>query len=117
VKSIHFICEHQGIGWRNLHRDSDGTYRSGYWDISREDAENLVGGWLYLHERKSEASAFGGKILEFEVVQREELAHAKRVVLRLEVHGDAKDQKWRGNTHNMAWTGGVVEAVLPHEVA
>jgi hypothetical protein len=42
-------------------------WESGYWVVSEETAERLVGGDLYLHTGQLDASHFGGKILGYRV--------------------------------------------------
>ncbi|WP_051328625.1 hypothetical protein [Geminicoccus roseus] len=117
MNAIHLKCERapQG-GLINLSFDkASGTYRSGFWNLSVEDAQRLVGGWIYLHQAKTVASQFGGMVLEFEQVQREELARKDRIVLVVAASLAGRGQAWRGKRHEMAWTGGLVEASLPHE--
>ena len=119
MNAIHFKCErdpHGGLTNLTFDKDSK-TYRSGFWNISVEDAEKLVGGWVYLHEAKTVTSQFGGQVLEFEQVEREELAKKERIVLVLAPSKAGRGQKWRGKRHEMAWTGGVIEGSLPHEQA
>ena len=117
MNAIHFKCERNAQGGlTNLTYDKDAkTYRSGYWNISVEEAEKLVGGWVYLHEAKTVSSQFGGKVLAFEQVQREELARKERIVLVVTSEKEGRGQKWRGKRHEMAWTGGLVDLSLPHE--
>lgn len=117
MNAIHLKCERdpQG-GLTNLVFDkASGTYRSGFWNISVADAERLVGGWIYLHEAKTVDLQFGGQVLAFEQIEREELARKDRIVLVVAPSRAGRGQKWRGKRHEMAWTGGVVEASLPHE--
>jgi len=40
-----------------------GVWESGYWVISEETAEKLVGGNIYLHSGQTKPSHFGGRIL------------------------------------------------------
>jgi hypothetical protein len=47
--------------------DSPGEWESGYWVVSEETAERLVGGDLYVHSSQSEPSHFGGRILSYRV--------------------------------------------------
>ncbi len=102
--SIHFICRGE-LGVTPLKHP---IYETGEWDVSREDAERLVGGMVYLHETKSERSYFGGRIETFREVDTD-MAHARRIVFKFRSTADAKGVRWRGASHNMAWTSGVVE--------
>lgn len=59
---------------------------------------------LYLHQKKSERSYFGGRIsVAREIVTGH--AHAVRYVPLPE----AKGVEWKGENHSMAWTGGLVD--------
>lgn len=46
-----------------------GEWESGYWFLSEESAEKLVGGDIYLHTGQQDASHFGGTILGYRVEQ------------------------------------------------
>lgn len=117
MNAIHFTCDRDvNGGLSNLTYDKEsGTYRSGFWNITVDQAESLVGGWVYLHQTKATTSQFGGKILSFEQVTVDGPAPAERIVFVLTPSHDGRGQKWRGKQR--AWTGGVVEASLPHEQA
>lgn len=115
--AIHFICRRDDEG-NLMHMDYDKasrTSRSGKWDISVEDAQSLVGGWVYFHPLKASRSEFGGTILGFEPVVDASLPHSERVVLIVRGQPDGKGQRWRGKAHGMAHSSGLVEADLPHE--
>lgn len=58
------------------------VWESGYWVISKEAAERLVGGDLFLHSGQLEASHFGGKILSYRV-HRDGTETDGRVVFRI----------------------------------
>lgn len=45
--------------------EGEGEWESGNWALTEATAAGLVGGDLYLHEKKSEPSYFGGTILGF----------------------------------------------------
>ncbi len=117
MRAIHLKCEHENgrphgldVADRATHR-----YRSCCWDITPEDAALLVGGWLYLHETKKERSYFGGRVLSFDHIRRDDLAHPNRIAFLVEAKAEARGLRWRGASHVMAHCGGVVEADLPHE--
>jgi hypothetical protein len=80
-RAIHFICgRDDGVSLNNLVVDkASGTFRSGQWDISEEDARSLVGGWVYLHAAKASPSEFGGIVLGFEPVVDASLAHSAAI--------------------------------------
>ncbi len=106
MRSIHFICH----GKLNLNVVKHPVYESGLWDVE-SDAPGLVGGMLYLHEKKADKSYFGGKIESYRVVETGE-AHSRRVIFTVTSLREAKDVSWRGTGHGMAWTSGVVDSGL-----
>ena len=115
--AIHFICKRDdGVTLNGVKRDgATGNHRSGQWDISDDDARSLVGGWLYLHPTKADRSEFGGVIVGYEPVVDKQLAHAERIVLLIEKRREGSGQRWRGKSHGMAYSSGLVSADLEHE--
>lgn len=103
MASIHFICR----DWLNLKRISDDVWESGDWNVSEADAETLIGGMIYLHERKRTRSYFGGEILSYRIVYTDN-ARPERIVFRFRVVPDARGEQWAGASHAMAWTSGVL---------
>ncbi len=93
---------------------SPGLFRSEYWQMSEDQARSLLGGWLYLHETKSEPSYFAGIV---EDVLMEPFKGKPRAVFILRKHSRITGQTWRGQSHTMAHNGYPVPATLPHEVA
>ena len=118
MNAIHLICRRDdGV---NLNRvllldRATFSYRSGTWDLDAGEAQALVGGWLYLHPSKNKPSEFGGHISGFEVVQVDGLARETRIDFIFKASPSARGTAWRGQSHGMAWTGGIVPAGLPHE--
>jgi hypothetical protein len=117
--AIHFICRRQGLGLRNLHKVKGEKDRwvSSCWTIPERDAQQLVGGWIYLHpEGKTNLSQFGGRILSFESCERREGAGIEQgLAFTFEARKQGRDQPWRGADYAMAWTSGIVDASFPHE--
>lgn len=112
--AIHLINRRDGL---NLHGmtpwpDRQNGFRSCCWHISDEEAQQLVGGWVYFHEAKATPSRFGGVILGFEPGQAD-LADRKVILFRAD--GRARGIRWRGADHGMAMSSGVIVADLPHE--
>src|SRR5438445_7469752 len=64
MPSIHFICR----GSLNVHVVKHPVYESGVWDVEN-DAAQLVGGMMFLHEKKADRSYFGGRIESYRVVE------------------------------------------------
>ncbi|MFB1485399.1 hypothetical protein [Corallococcus sp. RDP092CA] len=104
MASVHLKCQRE----RNLHTVAHPIYDSGYWDFTPEEAAQLVGGTLYLHETKAERSYFGGTVLSYEVVNVPEKAHSQRIMFRIRSTAEAKNKAWRGANHGRAWTGGIL---------
>ena len=113
MKKLHLICRRvpDGIGRyglecidRKMH-----TYVSGKWDFDLEEAKQLVGGMLFLHETKSEKSAFGGVITDVTTVIAEGVRHQQRVEFTFTASKQGKGESWSGANHSMAWTSGIVD--------
>ena len=117
MKSIHFKCEREGITLRGLTSVVSFTnrHRSCCWDITAQEAKELIGGWIYLHNTKNETSVFGGKIIDYEETVLEEKVHSRRIALIFEARVQGRNQKWRGKDHIMAWTSGLIPSNYQHE--
>lgn len=115
--SIHLLNRFENGHSLNLHllEKSQNLYSSGNWDLAVDDAQKLIGGWLYLHEAKSALSYFGGMITDFEQIRVDDAAHAERIVFILVSRLEGKGKKWRGQKHGMAWSGGLVDPGFDHE--
>src|SRR5689334_4789757 len=117
MSAIHIICHRDETGQlKGLSRipSSKPHYISECWDINDKEASQLLGGWVYFHATKKKPSEFGGRILEVAVGKREGAAIPLGIVFTLEAHREGRGQKWRGQDHGRAWTGGVVAATLHH---
>lgn len=64
MPAIHLIERLNNIS--RIDRDRN-EWESGYWVLSEETAQRLVGGGLYLHKGQFEPSHFGGTILGYRV--------------------------------------------------
>ena len=64
VKAIHVICHYENGEPRHLRPINPvaGIYGSGWWGVSHQDAQELVGGWMYLHESSNQRSYFIGRV-------------------------------------------------------
>jgi hypothetical protein len=58
------------------------VYRSGHWALAETTAKTLIGGTIYLHEKKADPSFFGGIVTSVEMVGDGE--HAGRIVFTFE---------------------------------
>lgn len=102
--SAHFKCV-DGMGIKGL---GDHQYSSEAWDITKEEAEKLVGGNIYFHTTKNDKSYFGGVVTRYEVIDID-AAHAKRIKIYLTATKEAKGVAWGGKDHGMAWFSGIIE--------
>jgi hypothetical protein len=120
MKAVHLICRREGhsfVGLTLIDREQK-LYRSCCWAFPpTDDLNNLVGGWLYLHpDSKSHPSKFGGVIQEVLLTPVEGMAIEDRYTFVFEARPEGRDQAWRGKHHGMAWTSGIIDASLPHEI-
>jgi len=111
MKKLHIICRREGIGFKGVTRETDDRtiYSSGHWDIPFEEAKLLIGGMIYLHPSKTEVSHFGGLVIDVRSVIREECKRENRVVFVFRPLLEAKNVKWSGADHSMAWSSGIHE--------
>jgi hypothetical protein len=85
---IHFLERTDNV--RKTDR-SKNEWESGFWDVTEENAQKLVGATLYLHRTKHQPSHFGGRILSYRL-EKEGDANA-RVVFTVRAAADCKDVK------------------------
>lgn len=69
-------------------------WESGYWAVTEETAQKLIGSVLYLHRAKLHASHFGGTILGFRI--EESGPEAGKLVFKLRADADRKGVKTDG---------------------
>ncbi|HMK89927.1 MAG TPA: hypothetical protein VK446_09900 [Methylocystis sp.] len=117
MQAIHIICHAEGSGHQNLWRlDDPALYRSACWPFPNfRDLQPLIGGWIYLHELKSEPSYLGGVIQKIESCERHEARIENGYAFIFRADDAAKNRPWRGQAHDRAWTGGLVQANFEHE--
>lgn len=80
-------------------------YESGYWAVSKDTAERLVGGDIYLHKSQDKPSHFGGQIVSYRIYQGGE--YDGRIVFRFRASMEYKgvrtgSEKW-GNEKKIDW--------------
>lgn len=115
-KAIHLICRRDdGVNLNGLEALGGGRWRSQYWTFLTDDAQALVGGWIYLHGMKSRPSEFGGHIQAVEPVKRPGYAREDGYAVVFVARREGRNQAWRGASYGMAWTGGPVDLSHPHE--
>lgn len=91
------------------------TYRTCCWKLSAEDAARLIGGWVYLHDRKSELACMGGVVTAVVPSEEPGFTDQSRFAITFTSRAEAKRMRWRGASHAMAWTSGLIEGDAPHE--
>ena len=111
--AMHAICRREGNRPRNL-RDIDprsGRYGSGWWMLKPDEANDLVGGWLYLHETSARPSHFVARVDA--IGERMDDGSVELIVTKQKV----PDQRWRGPRAGQAKTlyFRLVPADYPHE--
>ena len=105
--SIHFVCR----GRENVAVVQHPTYTTGYWGVSEDGADKLIGGMVYLHETKGEPSYFGGRVASWRYATDDDsVEHAGDIIFTIQTNADGKGQPWSGRIHSMAWTSGLVES-------
>jgi|TARA_B110000261_G_C12976291_1_gene314585 hypothetical protein len=113
MKNLHLICrrEPEGIGRLNLRLlDKESKiYISGKWLFSIEEAKTLVGGMIFLHETKSDLSAFGGLVTEVQETTFDDKSQKNRVEFIFEARKEGRGVAWGGASHSMAWTSGFLD--------
>lgn len=65
MPSIHFVERKNNV---TKIQGTPDEWESGFWVVSHDTAERLVGANLYLHEKQDAASHFGGVILSWRVI-------------------------------------------------
>lgn len=86
MAAIHLIERLDNV--RRIDKDRK-EWESGYWAISEDTAQKLIGGDLYLHRAQNEESYFGGEILSYHV--HASGPEAGRIVFRIQF-----DPKYKG---------------------
>lgn len=104
MPSLHLICR----GSQHVRTLKFPEFESGFWDLNEGDAARLVSGMIYLHETKSTPSYFGGEVLAYRLASADELMPG-RVVFRFRSLPEAKNVRWTGAKHGMAWSSGVLD--------
>lgn len=103
MAKVHLICR----GGRHLKPVAPPDYEVGYWVFTESQVKQLLDGYLYLHEKKSLPSYFGGLILGYRLAAEDEPSPGQ-VVLKLRALEDCRNVAWEGDTHPMAWMGGIL---------
>jgi len=103
VPRIHLVCRNR----KYLTEKSYPEFESGFWTLYEKEATGLIGGMLYLHDKKTEPSYFGGRIAGYRLAALDEPRPGK-IVFTVVAEDTGKDVAWEGDTHPMAWMGGIL---------
>ena len=88
MPAIHLIERTDNV--RKVDKDKN-EWESGFWPVSEEVAQKLIGGSLFLHRGKQQPSHFGGEILSYRIEQSG--PNAGLTVFTLKAKMDCKDVK------------------------
>lgn len=116
-KSLHLICRRENAGLIGVKRidPDENMWRSESWEISPDDANKIVGGWVYMHPAKNQPSEFGGVVVRVEHSGILDSHGRPEIAIIFQFQKEARSQKWRGETHTRAWCSGPVPKTLAHE--
>jgi len=77
-RGIHLI-ERSG----RIQKIEGSVHESGFWDVTLQTAQELVGGEIYFHKKQKEPSFFGGKIVGYRIHDGDDEYHG-RIIFRFE---------------------------------
>ena len=102
MTAVHFIERTDNV--RKIDSQKN-EWESGFWALTEEVAQKLVGATLYLHRSKHQPSHFGGRILSYRIEQTG--ASIGCVVFTIRAAVDCKDVKTEGKgwakDHKIFW--------------
>ena len=117
MPSIHFLCRPAESGGHLRLSEIDATQsKSACWYFlpsMRGRIDELVGGWIYLHEKKDQPSYTGGVIARIEPCKRK---NSDGVAFIFEKRPEGQRQSWRGLDHAKAMNSWIVPYSFPHEM-
>ena len=131
MKVLHLICTlEEGSntkrrGLRVIPGTSNRRWKSGWWDFTVEQIEELMGGKVYLHDTKRKVSYMGGTVVDYkeidmtsETIQKlQKLGHndiitpkkTKRIVIVFQNELDERGRKWEGRDYSMNYSGDIID--------
>lgn len=118
ASAIHLVCMRRGLSFDGLKLIDPRSllYRSDSWELLPSEAEQMLGGWVYLHAEKTGSSEFGGKIHRVDLLQNGISMRQPIFGIVFRVRREARHRTWRGHHNKPAWSGGLVPLALPHEI-
>lgn len=110
VKQLHIICrkdEETGhclnLQQTNPARD---IWTSGNWLFAKQqDVDEVMNGYLFLHNTKAEPAHFCGRILSYTRIVDNSFKRPNRVVFTVERLPMLSAMDWQGQAHKASWTG------------
>ena len=108
---LHLLCRRDGSALKGLSYNKETkTYITKAWDFSKEEADKLMGGSLFLHEEKNKPSTIGGIVIDIFLVTLDEndpASRKDRIAFKFEPKLEMKGAKWKGDNHAIAWNSGI----------
>ena len=84
-------------------------YTSCCWDIKEDKAKALVGGMVFLHHTKAEASFMGGVVVDVQPATFENEAQKDRFQIKFRSTLEGRNITWRGKSHTLSYKGDVID--------
>lgn len=114
--ALHVIARSQGGAKREglSSGEAPNEFISGCWVLSDEDIEALQDGYIYLHDKGTMRSIFGGRIVSTSSCERPDAAVKEGVAVHFVAMVEGRGVAWRGGPYRRAHSG-VTPADLPHE--
>ncbi|MBT6392637.1 MAG: hypothetical protein HOJ73_04540 [Nitrosomonadales bacterium] len=131
MKVLHLICTLEAgsnskrKGLRPIPGTSPLRFKSGWWDFTVEQIEELMGGKVYLHNTKRTDSFVGGTVVDYkefdmtpETIQTlQKLGYndiiipkkTKRIEIVFQSELDAKGREWEGRDYSMNYSGDIID--------
>ena len=114
-KSLHVIAQQQGTSPKGVTPTSNkNEYKSNCWAYLGDHPEQLVGGWIYIHEKSTMPSTMGGRVVSVETCVRDATI-TQGYAFTFTSSFQAKNVKWWESGNVRHGHGGFVDASLPHE--
>ena len=131
MKVLHLICtletgsNSKRKGLRPIPGTSPLRFKSGWWDFTVKQIEELMGGKVYLHNTKRTASFVGGTVVDYkefdmtpETIQTlQKLGYndiiipkkTKRIEIMFQSELGGKGLEWEGRDYSMNYSGDIID--------
>jgi hypothetical protein len=101
-------CIHVVDIFDHFRRIDGNLWESGFWPVPTETARRLVGCSIYFHKKPTVPSFFGGRIVDFRVVEEEDDEHTGMIVFNFEFSAEYRNVP----TTRTGWSKDV-QVILP----